>query len=47
MGNYIPSLNFNQQNSDGVENLEGNNASSYRYPPKSGKNISMQVLKPL
>lgn len=37
MGNYIPTaLNFNRQNTEGVESLEGNNANSYRYPPKSG-----------
>lgn len=39
MGNYIPALNFNQQDSDGVENLEGS-VNGYRYPPKSGIVIS-------
>ena len=42
MGNYIPfALGLNQSDSNGVENLDGNNANSYRYPPKSGLCISV------
>lgn len=43
MGNYIPALNFNQRDSDGVEILEGS-ANGYRYPPKSGIIFSVTIL---
>ncbi|XP_066933819.1 E3 ubiquitin-protein ligase MGRN1-like [Clytia hemisphaerica] len=37
MGNYIPfAMGLNQTDSNGIENLDGSNASTYRYPPKSG-----------